>query len=177
MRAALVPAAFSQNTSPSLAGRQMDVSAARSRNASTAGSRTRLAPHSTTRAPEQAPCCGGWLTRHGARTCGAAVAESGANKLVGGGAGADRVGVEVRTAAAGVEVAAPRVVRPGPHGAERLARGKGCDAARRLGHDPPGARRALVARRVAEQIRTCKDKPQQPKAPVALTLYCVCRTQ
>jgi hypothetical protein len=173
----MVPAAFSQNTSPSLAGRQMDVSASRSQMPVQLAQGHRW-HHTVPREPPSKPRVAGAGSRgmwHGARTCGAAVAESGANKLVGGGAGADRVGVEVHSAAS--VAAAPWHGRPGGHGAERLARGKGCDAARRLGLDPHGARRALVARRVAEQIRTCKDKPQQPKAPVALTLYCVCRTQ
>jgi hypothetical protein len=70
-------------------------------------------------------------------------------------AGADRVGVEVRIV--GGEVAAPREVRVELLESQRHghARGNGGGAARRLGHDPHGARRALVAARGTGQIRAC----------------------
>ncbi len=80
------------------------------------------------------------------------------------------MGVEVRLVGAGV-VAAPRPGRAGPHewGRRRrtrgLARGGGGGSARRLGLDPHGARRALVAARGTGHVRACatKDRPGVPK--------------
>ncbi len=79
-------------------------------------------------------------------------------------AGADRVGVEVRSVGAGHVVAAPRAGRVGAHERERrrrtrnLARGGDRGAARRLGLDPRGARRALVAARGTGHVRACATK-------------------
>jgi hypothetical protein len=73
-------------------------------------------------------------------------------------AGADRVRVEGRNVGADV-VAAPRGGR-GSHHERRirgLARGGGGGAARRLGLDAHGARRALVAAGGAGDVRTCAD--------------------
>jgi hypothetical protein len=104
--------------------------------------------------------------------------ECGAQQPVARPAGADRVGVEVRIAAdAGGEVAAPRGFRVGLHeGRPRgLARGSGGGAARRLGLDPHGARRAHVAVRGTGHVRACARQhrmhrpwavPQRPRTPV-----------
>ncbi len=73
-------------------------------------------------------------------------------------AGADRVGVEVHRGGYDDVIAAPRVARVGlqkrrPHALARCGGGGG--AARRLGLDPRGARRALVDARGAGHVRTC----------------------
>jgi hypothetical protein len=90
--------------------------------------------------------------------------ECGAQRLVVRVAGADRVGVEVRSVAAGV-VAAPRVGRAGLHASKGLARGGHGGAARRLGHDPRGARRALVAARGTGHVRACSRQHRHGAAP------------
>ena len=74
--------------------------------------------------------------------------------------GADGVGIEPRVAVGGdaPQVAAPWVVRVSPHEIRRshgLAHSHGRDAARRLGLDPRGARRALVAADGAGHVRAC----------------------
>ena len=89
--------------------------------------------------------------------------------------GADGVGIEPRVAVGGdaPQVAAPWIVRVSPHEFRRshgLAHSHGRDAARRLGLDPRGARRALVAALGAGHVRTCAraalSLPQQPRTPV-----------
>ncbi len=92
-------------------------------------------------------------------------------------AGADRVRVEERIVGAGV-VAAPREGRLGLHEREPrrstrgLARGGSGGAARRLGLDPHGARRARVAAPVTGHVRACARRhrrhrpsavPQRPR--------------
>ncbi len=81
----------------------------------------------------------------------------GAQQLAARPAGADRVRVEPRIVVGGVVVAAPREARVGLH--ERrirgLARGGRGGAARRLGLDPRGARRARVAARGTGHVRAC----------------------
>jgi hypothetical protein len=84
---------------------------------------------------------------------------SGTQQLVAGVAGADRVGVEVCIADDGV-VAAPRVGRVALHEWERtrgsgLSREGGRGAALRLGSDPHGARRALIAARSTGDVCPC----------------------
>jgi hypothetical protein len=81
----------------------------------------------------------------------------GAQQLCVRGAGADRVGIEVRFVGAGVVVAALREIRSRlPERRIRgLSRGGGGGAARRLGRDPHGARRALVAARISGHVRAC----------------------
>ncbi len=94
----------------------------------------------------------------------------GAQQPVVRGTGADRVRVEVCIVVSRDVVAAPRVVSVGLHEWERrrphdLARGGGGGAARRLGLDSHGARRALVAARGTGHVRTCA-----PTAPHAKPL-------
>ena len=80
-------------------------------------------------------------------------------------AGADRVRVEPRIAVGGEVVAAPRGGRAGHHGSKRLARGGSGGAARRLGHDPHGARRAHVAARGAGHVRACAPQHRTRARP------------
>jgi hypothetical protein len=100
------------------------------------------------------------LARTGGGQCGA-------QQLEVRGAGADRVRVEVRIVVAGEVVAAPRVVRGGLH--ERrprgLARGGHRGAARRLGLDPHGARRALVAAVGTGDVRACARQHRHAPPP------------
>jgi hypothetical protein len=83
--------------------------------------------------------------------------DGGAQQRFARGAGADRVGVEVRIRVVGARVAAPRVVSVDLHEIRPrgLARGGGRGAARRLGLDPHGARRALVAATGTGDVRAC----------------------
>jgi hypothetical protein len=104
--------------------------------------------------------------RH-ARTGGG---ECGAQQLGVRDAGADRVGVEVRIAVPGVVVAAPRVVSGGLHEIRPrgLARGGHRGAARRLGLDPRGARRARVAAIGTGHVRACARQQSQHRHGAAI---------
>ncbi len=79
----------------------------------------------------------------------------GAQQLVAGDSGADRVGVEPRIVGASGVVAAPRHGRAGPHGSKQFARSGDGGAARCLGLDPHGARRAVVAAIGTGHVRAC----------------------
>jgi hypothetical protein len=98
---------------------------------------------------------------------------SGAQQLRARQAGADRVLVEVRIVDAGAVVAAPRVVRVGLHEIKGLARGGRRGAARRLGRDPHGARRARVAAGVTGHVRTCarQHRTRDPSARAAAAVH------
>jgi hypothetical protein len=101
----------------------------------------------------------------------------GAQQLRVGVAGADRVGVEVRSVGDNGVVTAPRGDRRG-HPKRRprcLAHDGHRGAARRLGLDPRGARRAHVAAGGTGHVRACAQQhhtrgpsavPQQPRIPV-----------
>jgi hypothetical protein len=85
-------------------------------------------------------------------------------------AGADRVGVEVRSVGDSGVVAAPRGDgRSHPERRPRgLARGGGGGAASRIGLDPHGARRTIVAVHGTGHVRACgrQHATQQPRTPV-----------
>ncbi len=88
-------------------------------------------------------------------------------------AGADRVGIEGRNVGGGAVDAAPRVGGgvQNERRSQRLACGGSSGAARRLGLDPHGARKAFIACARQRRMRGPSAVPQRQCTPVYIYIY------